>query len=284
MALQGSRVNPGRWDSDLDPTPCDRYNNAECTIHLRIFLEQINPAGGAQQGTAREWGTDASGTSGSGRGTARRIVRWSDTAWRRWCRRYQREVQAFWHGKFWLVARHRFSELDFDDRGVTYRPNVWCRLRLQIADSAASAHKSISDVRLHASEPFFRSDSAHYDNRDIQSGRSRHHSRTFRQRAHVHEVGHALGLPHASSTNATCTSSGSVGHTTCYCATAADCGNIMGAGERLRATDAAPWQRALEEHGAGARSNWEVMLRRHYPRTLDEVSRGQHVTSRPTRN
>ncbi len=265
MTITGSRTNPGRWDSELDSRPCDRYNNAECTIPLRIFLQQVNPAGGARQGTARAWGTDEAGISGSGRGTARKIVRWTAGTWSSWCRRYQRDVQAFWHGKFWLVPRRHFSDLDFTDRGVTYRPNVWCRFRLVLVDSSASAHKSISVVRLHTSERFFRSDSSHYDNRDIEFGSSRHHSQTFRQRAHVHEAGHALGLPHASSTNAACTGSGNVGHTSCYCATALDCGNIMGAGERLRPSNAAPWQQALEEHGVGIRTEWDVRMRRHYP-------------------
>ncbi len=61
MPIKGSIVHPGRWDSELNPIPCDRYNNAELTIFLRGFLQQANPAGGAAQGTAREWGTDGGG-------------------------------------------------------------------------------------------------------------------------------------------------------------------------------------------------------------------------------
>jgi hypothetical protein len=54
--MQGSISNPNRWDNELNPLPCDRYNNTELTIFLRVFLQQVNPAGGAAAGTAREWG------------------------------------------------------------------------------------------------------------------------------------------------------------------------------------------------------------------------------------
>ncbi len=283
MPLTGSRTNPGRWDSDLDPTMCDRYNNAELCVYLRVFLRQANPAGGAATGTAREWGTDAHGTSGTGRGTARRIVRWNDTTWNSWTARYQRDVQRFWDGKFWLVARHAMDELDFEDRGVTYRPNLWCRFRLRLAQSEAAAHAAISVVRLHSSETFFRSDSRHYDSRDIQISRSTHAGRAYRQSTPVHEVGHLLGLGHAAQGSAACTAAGNTGAEPCYCATASDCGNIMGAGSSRRASNASPWQLAIEEHGGGSRSNWEVKLRRHYPRTLDQVRRRGAVTSRPAR-
>ena len=283
MTLTGSRQNTGRWDSELSPLPCDRYNNAEMTIFLRVFLEQVNPAGGAAEGTAREWGTDAGGRSGTGRGTARRIVRWNTGTWNRWRRRYQREVQAFWHGKFWLVARHTIADLDFEERSVTYRPNIWCRFRLQVTDTAAAAHHTISVVRLHASEGSFRSDSAHYDHRDIQTNSYSHGGQTYRQRAHVHEVGHLLGMGHAAEADPTCTAGGNIGATACYCATAADCGNVMGSGEGRRPSNASPWQRAMEEHGGGTRINWEALLRRHYPRTLEEVGLRRQITARPAR-
>jgi len=39
MPIKGSIVHPGRWDSELNPIPCDRYNNAELTIFLRVFLQ-----------------------------------------------------------------------------------------------------------------------------------------------------------------------------------------------------------------------------------------------------
>ena len=94
IAMIGSISNPNRWDSELNSLPCDRYNNAELTIFLRVFLRQVNPAGGAAEGTAREWGTDPAGT-GSGHGPARNIVRWTPNLWAQWTQRYQREVQSF---------------------------------------------------------------------------------------------------------------------------------------------------------------------------------------------
>ncbi|MEI6393128.1 MAG: hypothetical protein WCT12_18740 [Verrucomicrobiota bacterium] len=278
----GSISNPNRWDSELNSLPCDRYNNAELTIFLRVFLRQVNPAGGAAEGTAREWGTDPAGT-GSGHGPARKIVRWTPNLWAQWTQRYQREVQSFWHGKFWLVPTHPMAELDFEDKGVTYRPNIWCRFELDVLDSAATAHTTISVVRLHPSEAFFRSDSADYDNRDIEYDRGDHGGRIYRQRAHIHEVGHLLGLDHAAEGSAACTAAGNTGAEACYCATPDDCGNVMGAGEGVRASNASPWQKAIEAHGGGAANLWEVKLRRHYPRTLDQVRTNQQITSWPRR-
>jgi hypothetical protein len=282
MPIKGSIVHPGRWDSELNPIPCDRYNNAELTIFLRVFLQQANPAGGAAQGTAREWGTDAAG-SGPGHGTARKIVRWSADAWNRWRGRYEREIQSFWNGRFWLVATHAFSELDFTDKSVTYRPNIWCRFNLEVTDNAANAHTSLSVVRLHASESFFRSDSANYDNCDIEYNNTNHGGKAYRQRAHLHEVGHLLGLDHAAATTAACTAAGNIGAEPCYCATADDCSNIMGAGEKVRESNASPWQRAIAEHVGGAALTWIVKLRRHYPRTLEQVRTGQQITAKRRR-
>jgi hypothetical protein len=270
------------WDSDINPLPCDRYNNAELLITLRVFLAQANPAGGAAEGTAQEWGTDASGT-GSGHGTHRKIIRWSPATWDTWCKRYQREVQAFWDGRFWLVARHSFADLDFTDRSITYRPNIWCRFRLEFPTAAAGAHVSISVVRLHASESSFRSDAGHYDNRDLDTTARTQAGVTYNQRAHVHEVGHLLGLPHASESDAACVAAGNVGAEACYCATPDDCKTIMGYGEGRRASFAEPWQKAMERHGGGTTSDWEVVMRRHYPRTLADVAAGTQIIIKPSR-
>lgn len=281
MGLYGSMTHAG-WDSEINPLPCDRYNNAELTLTIRVFLEQANPAGGAAEGTAKEWGTDAAGT-GSGHGTARKILRWTPSAWDTWTKRYQREVQGFWHGKFWLVAKHAFADLDFQDRSVTYRPNIWCRFRLEFPATAAGAHVAISVVRLHASESSFRSDSRHYDSRDIERNTRTQGGSTYKQRAHVHEVGHLLGLPHASESDAACVAAGNVGAEACYCATPDDCKTIMGYGEGLRAGFAQPWQKTMELHGGGTASDWEAKMKRHYPRTLADVTAGTHILIRPNR-
>jgi hypothetical protein len=281
MAMTFHFDNTGHWEADLDVKPCDRYNNAELTITLKVFLQQVNPAGGAATGTAREWGTDAAGVSGPGHGTARQIVKWTPHTWRDWTNRYQREAQDFWTGKFWLTATHDFADLDYSDKTVKYRPNIWCRFKLDLVDAAAKAQASISVVRLASSEPFFRSDAANYDSRDLDPDASTHAGHHYLQRANIHEVGHLLGLDHASSTSPACVASGNIGSESCYCATAADCGNIMGAGEGARESNASPWISAMNSLGGG--STWTTFLRRHYPRTMDEVKHNKEVTVRPHR-
>ena len=284
MPLQGSRVNPGRWDSELNPLPCDRYNNAELTIFLRVFLQQGNPARGAAKGTAREWGTgDATGLTGSGHGRERKIIRWTNGAWDRWTARYEREVQAFWSGKFWLVNTAGFAELDFTNKGETYSPNIWCRFNLEVTQNDSNAHTTITVVRLDPRETSFRSDSGHYDSRDIDYARHTHAGKAYRQRAHLHEVGHLLGMRHASADSAACKAAGNIGAEACYCATPEDCSEIMGSGEKVRISDAAPWLKAINEHGGGPPADWKVHMKRHYPRTLEEVRLHKEITTKPNR-
>ncbi len=275
-------MNPGRWDSELNPIPCNRYNNAELTIFLRVCLEQANPAGGAATGTVNEWGTDATGT-GPGHGTARRVAKWTPETWNRFTRRYQKEVQSYWDGKFWLVNKSNFAEMDYDDLKVTYRPNIWCRFDLEVTATAAEAHTTITVVRLDPNERFFRSDSGHYDDRDLDVSKGQHGGKSYRQRAHIHEVGHLLGLGHAAETSAACVASGSVGGEPCYCATPDDCQNVMGAGEKIRETNGAPWLKAMAEHVSGSEADWGIFLQRRYPRSLEDVRLSREVLSKPSR-
>jgi len=54
--MLGCISNPSLWDSDIDPLPCNRYNNAELSIMLRVFLQQVNPARGRRSGNSSRVG------------------------------------------------------------------------------------------------------------------------------------------------------------------------------------------------------------------------------------
>jgi hypothetical protein len=58
----------------------------------------------------------------------RKIVKWDKGGWEDWKANFVKSARRYWHGKFWLV--NNFKELEFNDKGVLYRPNVWCRFAL----------------------------------------------------------------------------------------------------------------------------------------------------------
>ena len=57
-----------KWDAELDRSMCDRYNNAELTLVLKLHIQKIDPSGGTvthpdHDGTPRKivaWGGFAS--------------------------------------------------------------------------------------------------------------------------------------------------------------------------------------------------------------------------------
>ena len=69
-------ISKASWDATLDTSMCDKYNNAELTITLRLAFKQINPASGALNGTYHDYGDS--------RATSRKIVKWSSADWAAW--------------------------------------------------------------------------------------------------------------------------------------------------------------------------------------------------------
>lgn len=292
------KVKLAKCEAELKSDMCDRYNNAELTIILKIHLKQVNPAGGAASGTYRDYGKATT--------PQRRIVRWTPASWGRWKRRFTTSAEKFWHGRFWLINNHAatpsyrhcydspsmclcHTSLDFEDQGVMYRPNIWCRFDLQVVGTAAEAHHSIDVVRLHQSEKWFGSHERLYDSRDIDRAHKRTDSqgKKVMQRAHVHEIGHLIGLPHVDVGKAHCPSTGNTNAGVCYGITDDDMNDVMGAGMQRKAWHAKPWRAGIVKiTGAGTVGNvtdWVAVTKRHYPRTLDEVRQGKQITKRPQR-
>lgn len=269
-----------QYDAELNTDVCDRYNNAELTLTLRMGFKQINPSGGAATGTYRDYGKAT--------GTARKTIKWTPQSWSHWKTDFVKSARSFWHGKIWLVGN--FPDYDYVDKGVTYRPNIWCRFDLIGGDAASGVYNHVIEVvRLDPSENWFGSHWKLYDSLDSSSVQKGTDSagKPIMQRAHVHEVGHLLGLEHVDVGKAHCPTSGNTNAAQCYGLADADKNSVMGQGMKLLPVHASPWRRAMRYlSGKGNISNmtdWAPKLVRHYPRTLKECTMQMAVTNRPSR-
>jgi hypothetical protein len=221
----------------------------------------------------------------------RRIIRWTPGTWAQWKHGLCASAQGYWNGKFWLL--NNFDHLTYTVRGVTYRPNLHCRLRIVSAHvppiGPVDAHFVIEVVRLHKATPWFGSHAMLYDSRDTQPDWTREDNAGKRvlQRAHVHEIGHLLGLQHVDVGKPHCPKDGDTNAAACYGVADHDMHSVMGAGMGLRLDCANPWRRAAvlltRKGNAASLTDWKAEMKRHYPRTADEVVANQPVDARPVR-
>lgn len=264
------------WDATLNSDVCDPYNNADLEITLKVGLRQVNPQGGAPTGKYNDYGKPTK--------PERKIRKWDKASWSAWTSTFARTAERYWNGKFWLLNDD--PALDYIVKGVTYRPNLYCKFKLKVVTS--NPHHTIDVVRLDKTETWFGSHSTLYDNLDtkpVVKGKDSN-GKLIMQRAHVHEVGHLLGLGHVDEGKAHCPAN-NTNAKKCYGVADVDKLSVMGTGMKLRKEFASPWQNAYHATLIG---NWvqlgketSVEMRRHYPRTLAEVKAKKKITRRPSR-
>jgi hypothetical protein len=298
------QIQFAKFDAILNTDVCDARNNADLTLRLRLGFRQVNPTGGAATGTHNDYGRAT--------GTPRKIVKWTDAEWKQWKANFVSSAQRFWDQKFWLS--NNFGFFGYVAANQAYFPNFFCRMELLGSDSTVGTHHHVIDVvRLDKSETWFGSHSTLYDSLDTTSVQKAtdQKGKPIMQRAHVHEVGHLLGLGHVDIGKAHCPATGNTNASSCYGIADVDKHSVMGAGMRLDPEHADPWMKAAEAFIAQefvsealkpiavfapvlgspsskvprptvplVRARLTAHMKRIYPRTKQEVEKGTNVTSR----
>jgi len=260
MPIMGS-IAGTKFDSELDDSMANDKTNAELTLYLRVYLERVASGGKIKDADDVEF----------------EVQEWGTTEWTAFKKKYQQQGQAYWHGKFWLQTPDDFDELDLK----THRPNIWCKFDLHIQDTpAGSYHKKIRVARLKkgGSNPAadtFRSHDSLYSNFDLGVASYVRGGKIYYQRTFIHEIGHAIGIPHIGvMTGEPACPASDTNSDECYGVKHSDRKNIMGFGMALSESAAKPWKQRIAEHTGTSESKWKVHMKRFYPRKLTSIVGG----------
>ncbi len=162
---------------------------------------------------------------------------WSKSEFKAWKAKLKTLLEANWSEKFWLASPGSLTDLEVSKPVGKARVNLHCVLKVSFVPLFMANHR-IQVVKAGAANGLtFRSDSAQFDDMDIQDVATATSGFSQPFNTAVHEMGHILGLHHPFE--------GVVAAPTQYCVPGhVDCNERMGLGLELRPRYATPWQNA----------------------------------------
>ena len=244
------------FDAEIDTTVCNATTNCNLTLHMLVWLGRYNP--GPKGGVVKDSNK-----------VRRKVVQWKNSEWEMWKRKFQRQAQKFWNGRFWLLTPDHYRDFDWPKGAPTHRPNVFCRFRLRITPHASKAHHAIGCLRLHPEAGPFRSDAGTITHRDLKAEDYRGFGGGKKFKTNLHEVGHLLGLDHSAAHRRACKANPDT--LVCYGKTKSEKLEVMGMGRRVEAYHAQPWRVAIAHLTGTADTEWGMSTKRVFPRKLKGV-------------
>lgn len=179
-----------KWAATLDESVRNNYTNANLTILIRIYLAKFSwdPAPGDL--SILEFADSDK--------NLRKVQPWAPNEFETFAWRLVHSAQRFWTGKFWLETPHNCNGLDWPDAKPTHRCNIYCKFSLARGFSEGDAHYTIPVARLWDGEKsYFRSNALLFSSRDTQKRPIPDLPKSsVKFWAHIHEVGHLIGLGH----------------------------------------------------------------------------------------
>jgi hypothetical protein len=261
--------------------------NHTLTLVLKIYLRQMLPQSSPK-------GSVAPILAGSKDFRVFLIKPWQPAEWAKFLKGFKHEC-AKWNKHFWLIPPKDFWKLDMTTAQRSVRSNIYCHLEVDVVGDPAGSHRTIEVVNIEKKDAgTFRASDRRYSPYDVGTtnpGTTRDaqgNPQTARNYSTiVHEIGHAIGLPHIGMTHRDplchmavlfdmlpasgpvfpAVFKGGINADVCYGTLGLPkrWQNVMGGGSTFEESNAAPWAKRLALHTGTRPEDWHVSMKRVAP-------------------